>query len=204
MPGPWPARGSTITTGRFFGSMIARLGRNDARERIVDRALEALAADQDLVAEGQHGRERPGGHVGLLVAALAQDVEEQHGALGGVDKIILERGRGARRIGRGAEAGAGETGRLEGLGKRLQDRKRIVGGCVVHRRALRCPVQVWACRRSGLGCRCARPFGHKTSPRKHPSALGGPICPRILFGSPSKYRPLPTVIALQYDAAANG
>ena len=102
------------------------LGRDDAGERIVDRALEALAADQDLVAEGEHGRERPGRHVRLLVASLAQDVEKQDGALGGVDQIVPQRGGGGRRVDRLGSRDRGKNRRLESFGKRLEDRERIL------------------------------------------------------------------------------
>ena len=50
MPGPWPARGSTTTKGRFRGSIVDALGRDDAGEHVVDRARRAC---------GRRGRARP-------------------------------------------------------------------------------------------------------------------------------------------------
>ena len=69
-----------------IGRRVA-LRRLDAHQRVVRRLLEASAVEDDLVVEHQHRRAAELLVLEVLVAALAQDVERQDGALPGIDPI---------------------------------------------------------------------------------------------------------------------
>ncbi len=84
IPGPCPARGSTTTNGRLRWSITIPSG-VDGHEAVFDRPGERATVDHELAFEGEHVRDRLGHVLEVLVAALAQHVEEQHRALGGVD-----------------------------------------------------------------------------------------------------------------------
>jgi hypothetical protein len=63
------------------------LGRPDAHQRVVRGLLQAAPVDDDLVVEHQHRRAAGSLVFQILVAALAQYVEGQDGALPGVDDV---------------------------------------------------------------------------------------------------------------------
>ena len=80
------------------------LGRNDAHQRIVDRALELAAVDDGLVVEVQDRRQARLRVLDEVVAALADRVPEQDRALRGVDGVLyqsVEDPGARRRAGRG-------------------------------------------------------------------------------------------------------
>ena len=63
------------------------LWRNDAQQRVVDRTLERAPVHHDLVVEAQHRRQSLALVLDEVVAALAQRVPEQDGALREVDTV---------------------------------------------------------------------------------------------------------------------
>jgi hypothetical protein len=65
-------------------------GRDNADERIVDRALEPPSVDQDFDPEAQDMRGLLRDVLLILVAALPQDIEEQDAALPAVDEIVRQ------------------------------------------------------------------------------------------------------------------
>ena len=60
IPGPCPARGSTITNGRRFKSISTPFRRDDANKPIIDRSLERAAVDDqfDLDNRAREARSR--------------------------------------------------------------------------------------------------------------------------------------------------
>ena len=87
MPGPWPARGSTMTNGRLFCVDLDAFGRHDAHQRIVHGPRQLAAVHDELAAELEHMRRGLCGVLVIALAALLQDIEEEHPALAGIDPI---------------------------------------------------------------------------------------------------------------------
>jgi hypothetical protein len=77
---------------RGIGRRVA-LGRLDAHQGVVRRLLEASPVEDDLVVEHEHRRAAELIVLEVLVAALAQDVERQDGALPSIDPIGKYAGR---------------------------------------------------------------------------------------------------------------
>ena len=81
MPGPWPARGSTTTTGGFLGSTSAPSGGSDPHEAVVDGTRQRPSVEDEFAREVQD--------VGNLlrrlremdVPPLVQRLEEEQAAL---------------------------------------------------------------------------------------------------------------------------
>ena len=88
MPGPCPARGSTITNGCFFGSAATARLRLDAEQHVIDRPLEGASVDHQLVIEHQDRRLALLIMLDRLIAALAHHVPEQNRALAGIDPVV--------------------------------------------------------------------------------------------------------------------
>ena len=84
----------TVASARVDDHVRAALGihrhalwRNDAQQRVVDRTLERAPVHHDLVVEAQHRRQSLPLVLDEVVAALAQRVPEQDGALREVDAV---------------------------------------------------------------------------------------------------------------------
>ncbi|MCY1218642.1 hypothetical protein D9M72_305910 [compost metagenome] len=65
--------------------------RHDAQQRVVDGFGQFAAVGQQFLLEHEHRRHALALMLGGLVAALAQDVEQQHGALPGVGEVFQRR-----------------------------------------------------------------------------------------------------------------
>src|SRR5262249_39744941 len=78
----------------LFGIRRRMAGRRlDAHQRVIGRALEAAAGDHHLALEREHRRLARALVLEITVAALAQHVPEEDGALAGVDPVFEERRR---------------------------------------------------------------------------------------------------------------
>ena len=76
--------------GALVGSML-RAGRgNDAHQRVVHRPLQGAAVAHQFGLEVQDVRDFLRALLLIDVAALAQDVEEQDGALPGIQPVFLD------------------------------------------------------------------------------------------------------------------
>ena len=64
------------------------LRRHDPHQRIVHRSRQAVALQDDLVVEDQHGIDRSGRHLRLLVAGLPENVEEDERALPEIGRVV--------------------------------------------------------------------------------------------------------------------
>ena len=89
------ADAGTVAAARVDDHVRAALGidrhalrRNDAQQRVVDRTLERAPVHHDLVVEAQHRRQSLPLVLDEVVAALAQRVPEQDGALREVDAVL--------------------------------------------------------------------------------------------------------------------
>ena len=87
-PGPCPARGSTTTNGRSTGIDRHALGRNDARQDIVDGPLEGAAVDHKFGVVIEDMRSVLGQMLAILIAALPQHIPEQDAPLASIDQIF--------------------------------------------------------------------------------------------------------------------
>ena len=65
--------------------------RDDPHQPVIHRALQRSPIDDELRLVTEHMRHSFGQMLAILVAALAHDVPEQHGALGGVDHVVHRR-----------------------------------------------------------------------------------------------------------------
>ena len=74
--------------GRRSRIDLHALGRDDAHQRIVDRLLQLAAVDDQFGRVTQDVRCGLGDVLAILVAALAQDVQEQHGTLSCIDHVF--------------------------------------------------------------------------------------------------------------------
>ena len=95
MPGPCPARGSTTTNGRSFGSITTPAGGNDARKHVVDRAPQRASVDDELGFIVEHVRRCLRHVLAVLVAALPHHVAEQD-ARAATRRSRIPWGQGAR------------------------------------------------------------------------------------------------------------
>ena len=77
------------------------LRRDDAHEGVIDRPRERAAVDHELGLVVEHVRRRLGEMLAILVAALAQHVEEEEAALCGIDHVVDRGGKGTKGIGSG-------------------------------------------------------------------------------------------------------
>ena len=104
MPGPCPARGSNTMNGRLLGSIAVPLRRDDPHQRVIHRPRQRAAVEHELGIEAQHMRRRAGVVLDIIVAALAQHVEQQNRA--------LPRSRPSTRTSRSRRASATADGKL--------------------------------------------------------------------------------------------
>ncbi|MNS63636.1 hypothetical protein D3C72_967360 [compost metagenome] len=74
--------------GALVGIGRIRVRRHDAQQRVVDGLGHVAPVHQHFMLEHQHGRHAAALMLGSLVAAPAQDIEEQDAALPGVDAIL--------------------------------------------------------------------------------------------------------------------
>ena len=70
--------------------------RHDAHEGVIDRPRERAAVDDELGLVVEHVRRRLGEVLAVLVAALAQHVEEEEAALRGVDHVFEAGAKGPK------------------------------------------------------------------------------------------------------------
>ena len=158
------------------------LGRNDAHQRVVDRARQLAAVDDRLVLEVEHRRQSRPRVLDEVVAALAQRVPEQHGPLRGVGGVVVPlRPRGQRRCGillhraRQRRAGLAEPlavvllRELDPLFQQLRD---LAGDFVTLRGELR---GVHDGSSGGGGCEAGQPTAGLSNPPFHYRA--GPCVP---------------------------
>ncbi len=89
------ADAGTVASARVDDHVRAALGihrdalwRNDAQQRVVDRTLERATVHHDLIVEAQHRRQSLPLVLEEVVAALAQRVPEEDGALREVDAVL--------------------------------------------------------------------------------------------------------------------
>ena len=107
IPGPWPARGSTTTTGGFAGSIAAPSGGTMRDEPIVDRPLQRPAVEDEFVREVQDIRDLLRRLRELDVSPLVERLEKQHAPLPRVRPVLRERAEEIRVLGHQPSSRAG-------------------------------------------------------------------------------------------------
>jgi hypothetical protein len=89
---PWSLSGARIydVDGTLALIDLDTLRRNDADQRVVDRTRQLVASHHQLAVVDQNGSHPVRQHLLVLVAALAEDVQEQHRPLQKVTGILTE------------------------------------------------------------------------------------------------------------------